>query len=75
VFGSQVKLADGRTIIADEPYLRTSILIPYKDIVAGYTAIMPTFQGQVSEEQVLQLIAYIKSLNAQQQSSTGSTQP
>ena len=57
-----MKLADGRTLIADENYLRESILNPNAKIVAGWTPIMPTFQGQVSEEQLVQIIAYVKSL-------------
>ncbi|NIV45764.1 MAG: c-type cytochrome, partial [Gammaproteobacteria bacterium] len=66
VFGNPVLLADGRKVIADENYLRESILNPQAKIVAGYEApvLMPTFQGQVSEEQLLQLIQYIKSLGA-----------
>ena len=51
-----------RTVMADEEYIRESILDPTAKIVAGYQPIMPTFQGQVSEEELLQLIAYIKSL-------------
>jgi cytochrome c oxidase subunit 2 len=66
VFGHPVKLQDGRTVMADEAYVRESILNPSAKIVAGYTPIMPTFQGQISEEQVLQLIAYIKSLGAEE---------
>lgn len=62
VFGKPVKLQDRRTVIADEAYVRESILSPMAQIVAGYPPIMPTFQGQVSEDQLLQLIAYIKSL-------------
>jgi cytochrome c oxidase subunit II len=62
LFGKSVKLQDGRTVIADEAYIRESILSPQAKIVAGYPPIMPTFQGQVSEEQILQLIAFIKSL-------------
>jgi cytochrome c oxidase subunit II len=62
LFGKPVKLQDGRTVIADEAYVRESILSPQAKIVAGYPPIMPTFQGQVSEEQILQLITYIKSL-------------
>jgi cytochrome c oxidase subunit 2 len=62
VYGKPVKLSTGETVTADEPYLRESILVPSAKIVAGYNALMPTFQGQVNEEQVLQLIAYIKSL-------------
>ena len=74
VFGGQVKLADGGTVIADEAYLRESILTPFAKIVAGYTPQMPTFQGQVNEEQVLQLISYVKSLGGAQQSNTGGAQ-
>ena len=52
-----------RTIVlADEQYLRDSILLPASQIAAGYTNAMPSFQGHISEEQLLQLIAYIKSL-------------
>ncbi|HZP02210.1 MAG TPA: cytochrome c oxidase subunit II [Terriglobia bacterium] len=66
VFGHPVKLQDGRTVVADEAYVRESILNPGAKIVAGYSPIMPTFQGQISEEQVLQLIAYIKSLGTEE---------
>jgi cytochrome c oxidase subunit 2 len=62
VFGKPVQLADGRTVIADEAYMRGCILTPFKQLMAGYPPLMPTFQGQVSEEQILQLIAYFKSL-------------
>ena len=62
VFGSAVQLADGSSVPADEGYVRESILTPKAKIVAGYEPVMPTFQGQVSEEGLLQLIAYIKSL-------------
>jgi cytochrome c oxidase subunit II len=58
-----VKLQDGNTVLADENYIRESILDPRAKIVAGYQPIMPTFKGLVSEEGILQLIAYIKSLN------------
>ena len=58
-------LDDGRTVIADEAYLRESILNPNAKIVKGYKRdIMPVFQGQISEEGLLQLIAYIKSLSS-----------
>jgi cytochrome c oxidase subunit II len=62
VFGSTVLLSTGEKILADESYIRESILKPNAKIVAGYEPQMPTFQGLVSEEQLLQLIAYIKSL-------------
>lgn len=64
VFGSQVTLQDGRRVTADEAYIRESIVNPQAKIVAGFQPIMPTFQGLVSEEQLLQLIAYVRSLNA-----------
>lgn len=68
VFGSPVKLQNGMTVMADEGYLRESILKPSAKTVAGYNIEMPTFQGQISEEGLLQVIAYIKSIskNAQQ---------
>src|SRR5205085_1953908 len=50
-------------VIADENYLRESILNPGAKIVQGFQPLMPTYAGQLSEEQVLELIAYIKSLN------------
>ena len=64
LFGSQVKLADGSTAVADEAYLRESILNPQAKLVAGYQPLMPTFQGLVSEEALMGLIEYIKSLQA-----------
>jgi cytochrome c oxidase subunit 2 len=62
LFGKTVQLAGGGTVQADEGYIRESILQPQAKIVAGYGPIMPTFQGLVTEEGVLQLIEYIKSL-------------
>ncbi len=66
VYNSKVKLETGETVTADEAYLRESILQPAAKVTAGYRPVMPTFQGQVSEEGVLQLIAYIKSLKKEQ---------
>jgi cytochrome c oxidase subunit 2 len=62
VFGSQVELTDGRKVTADENYLRESIMNSQAKIVKGYQGIMPAFQGMVSEENLMQLIAYIKTL-------------
>jgi cytochrome c oxidase subunit 2 len=62
VFGSQVKLEGGRTVVADESYIRESILTPQMKIVQGYGPIMPTFQGLVSEENLLGLIEYVKTI-------------
>jgi cytochrome c oxidase subunit 2 len=63
LYMSTVRLADGGTVVANEGYLRESILNPRARLVAGYNPVMPTFQGQVSEEGLLQLLAYIKSLS------------
>jgi cytochrome c oxidase subunit II len=64
LFGKTVKLESGATVIVDEDYIRESIIDPRAKIVAGYQPIMPTFKGLISEEGLLQLIAYIKSLSA-----------
>jgi cytochrome c oxidase subunit 2 len=64
VFGSQVKLADGRSVTADDNYVRESILNPTAKVVSGFDPVMPTFQGQITEEQLTQLIAYVRSLGA-----------
>lgn len=65
--GSVVHLADGSTVIADDNYIRQSILASRTAIVAGYDPIMPVFQGQLSEEQLAALVAYIKSLGIEEQ--------
>jgi cytochrome c oxidase subunit 2 len=57
-----VQLSGGKTVTADEAYVRESILTPQAKLVAGYGPIMPTFKGLLTEEQLLDLIAYIKSL-------------
>ena len=62
IFGKEVELASGGKVVADEQYIRNSILNPGAQIVAGYQPIMPTFKGQVTEEQLNSLVAYIKSL-------------
>jgi cytochrome c oxidase subunit 2 len=63
VSGGKVALNNGQTITADEGYIRESILNPQAKIVTGFGPIMPSFQGQLSEEQLLQLVAYVKSLS------------
>ena len=65
LLGKTVALQSGGTVVVDEAYLRESILNPSAKITNGYQPIMPTFQGLVSEEQLLQLIEYVKSLQAQ----------
>jgi cytochrome c oxidase subunit II len=73
LFGRQVFLTNGQTIKVDESYIRESIENPQAKLVAGFGPIMPTFQGQVTPEQIIQLIAFIKSL--QVTSPTSSTSP
>ncbi len=51
-------------MVADEAYIRDAILNPRAEILAGYPPVMPTYKGQVTEEELLDLIAYIKSLGA-----------
>lgn len=65
LFNKPVELQNGQTVIADEAYLRESIVNPQAKIVAGFQPLMPTFQGLVTEEQLLQLISYVKSLSVQ----------
>ena len=72
-----VQLASGETVVADESYIRESILDPGAKIVAGFTNRMPTFKGQLQEDQIVQLIAYIKSIGprsgTEQWTSSGET--
>ena len=62
VYGSYQHMADGRTLYADERYIRDCILLPASERVAGYPPVMPSFSGQIPEENLMKLIAYIKSL-------------
>jgi cytochrome c oxidase subunit 2 len=71
LFGKTVQLANGSKVLADEAYIRESILHPDAKIVAGYQPVMPTFQGLVTEDGVLQMIEYIKSLGPKQVLSGG----
>jgi cytochrome c oxidase subunit 2 len=70
LYGRPVQLADGRTVTADEAYLRDSILLPAKNRVAGFPPLMPDFSGTVSEGQVIELVAYLKSLSTAQNDTT-----
>lgn len=71
VYGGSVHLADGSNVTADDAYIRESILVPSAKIVAGYQPLMPAFQGQLTEEQIMSLAAYIKSLQSQPVPATG----
>jgi cytochrome c oxidase subunit II len=67
LYSHPVQLLDGAVVTADENYLRESILTPAAKVTAGYQPVMPAFQGLVSEEQLLALIEYVKSLSTQQE--------
>ena len=62
LFGKPVKLASGETVMADESYIRESIAAPSAKVVDSFQPIMPTYQGVVGEEGLMQLVAYIQSL-------------
>ena len=61
-FGQMSQFRDGQSALFDEAYIRESILEPQAHVLVGYQPLMPTYQGQVTEEQILHLVAYIKSL-------------
>jgi len=73
IFGKPVLLQDGRTVTADENYIRESILDPGSKIVSGFKPVMPTFQGLVTDEQLNTLVAYVKSLTPAQSGGTAAT--
>jgi len=62
VYGHPVALEDGSFVTADERYIRDSILLPQSQVAAGYKPVMPTFQGHISEDELLTIIAYIKAI-------------
>jgi cytochrome c oxidase subunit II len=64
IFNSRVTLSNGSVAQADEAYLRDAILNPSEHVAQGYAPIMPTYEGQVSEDGVISLVEYIKSLNS-----------
>ncbi len=63
VFGKPVRLKSGQTVLADEEYIRRSVMEPGAQVVAGWQNIMPTFRGKITEEEVFMLIAYFRSLS------------
>ncbi|HEY9857502.1 MAG TPA: c-type cytochrome [Stenomitos sp.] len=65
LYGRPVPLQGGGFAIADDQYLHDSILLPKKQIVAGYQPVMPSYQGQIDESQVLELVAYLRSLGSE----------
>jgi cytochrome c oxidase subunit 2 len=66
LYGKPVPLLGGQVVIADEGYIRDSILLPAAQVTAGYQPVMPTYQGRINEDELLELIAYIKSLGSKQ---------
>ena len=64
LFGTRVTLQDGAKVTADENYIRESIVNPGAKVVQGYQPVMPTFKGQVTEEELIQLVNYVKTLKA-----------
>jgi cytochrome c oxidase subunit 2 len=75
LFGKTVTLQSGQRVTVDEAYVRQSILQPAAQVAAGYQPIMPTFQGLVSEEQLLELVEYVKSLKGQPEVPTARPTP
>jgi cytochrome c oxidase subunit 2 len=63
LYRSRVRLRDGTSVVADEAYLRESVLYPGRKIVQGWEDIMPPYKGQISEEEIVELIAFIKALH------------
>jgi cytochrome c oxidase subunit 2 len=63
LFGKPVPLQDGTVVVADDRYIRDSILMPASQVAAGYAPVMPSFAGRVSEDELIRLVAYIKSLS------------
>ena len=64
VYGSKLQLASGSDVLVNEAYLRDAILNPSQHVTAGYAPIMPTYQGQVSEDGLIDLVEYIKGLDS-----------
>jgi cytochrome c oxidase subunit 2 len=75
LYGREVALTNGRKVTVDDEYIRESILNPGAKITAGFEHVtMPTFEGQLGEEQILELVAYIKSLKEPPPQNAGSKQ-
>jgi cytochrome c oxidase subunit 2 len=75
LYGTQAKLNTGESVLVDDVYIRNSIVNPHSQIVAGYPLMMSTYQGQVTEEQIVQLIAYLKSIGKQEASAAQTGNP
>jgi cytochrome c oxidase subunit 2 len=75
LYNHPVHLADGSTVTADDAYIRESIVNPNAKVVYPFQAVMPSFQGQIDEEGILELISYIKSMQSQQPGGPVKTSP
>ena len=75
LYGKPQKLASGEVRVVDESLLRQAILVPNSVLLPNYAPIMPTFKGQLDEEQLAELIAYMKSLPLQQEAQERNPQP
>ena len=75
IYGRQRALQDGSFQVADERYLRDSILLPQKEIRAGFKPVMPTFKGRISESEILQIIDYLKTTDTSNGTSNGAANP
>jgi cytochrome c oxidase subunit 2 len=75
LFGRKVFLTNGQTLVADEAYVRESIENPSAKVVNGFNPIMPTFQGQVTPEQLIQIMSFIKSLQVSSAQTPAATAP
>jgi cytochrome c oxidase subunit 2 len=64
VYGSKLQLTNGSQVLVNDAYLRDAILSPSQHITAGYAPIMPTYQGQISEDGLIDLVEYIKSMQS-----------
>ncbi len=71
LYGKEEELKSGEKRLVDEAFIRQAIINPNSVVLKNYPPIMPTFRGQVNEEQVLQLIAYVKSLASEERNSNG----
>jgi cytochrome c oxidase subunit 2 len=69
LYGARIPLADGSRVTVDERYIRDSMLLPASQVAAGYAPLMPSFQGQLDESDIMLLIAYIRSLREPGESS------
>ena len=64
VYGSKLTLTDGSQVLVNDAYLRDAILNPSQHVTAGFAPIMPTYQGQISEDGLIDLVEYIKQLQS-----------